>query len=1722
MRVLSACLLVCALATAAAAAPADGNRLTYLDELNPWYPHRQFARLTTPQWVGEAGVEAVVVLAIDDMRGHEKWEAYLRPILERLQQIDGRAPVSIMTCQIDPADPHLQKWLAEGLSLEVHTYDHPCPLLGKGDLGKAKETYDRCVDLMNDVAGNRPVAFRTPCCDSLNTVSPRFFAEIFNRSTPAGRFLEIDSSVFNFFTANDPDLPREIVLDGKGHDRFQKYLPFDRTFVNTIRDYPYPYVIGGLCWEFPCVAPSDWSAQHLQKPNNPLTVTDLKLALDATVARQGVFNLVFHPHGWIRAEQINELIDHAVARYGGRVKFLTFREALDRLNKNLLAGQALRGSFPHPPLAAPGAGFDRGVRILDLNADGYLDVVSGNRELRQTRVWLPAANSWTTCGFPVDLVEHIPDGAPRPTHSRFGIGPEGRVWLLARDESTGGLWEFGRAGWINRADALAGLEIDGVPVATARGGRDQGVRLRDLDGDGITECLVGNPTQSAVFGWSMQQRRWQKLPFGLPAGATIVDEAGRDAGLRFVDLDEDGYDDVVLSNEAGFCVNLFESPEKGWSHQVVAGQRTDDAGIPPFVVNGTNNGAWFSDRHLWLQNEHTDKLKDLVDRRSFGDILKEVEPRPKSPRASLESIVVRPGFRVEQMASEPLTMDPVAFAWGADGRLWVVEMADYPLGIDGKGTPGGRVRYLEDRDGDGHYDSSTLFLDGLRYPNGVMPWRKGVLVTCAPEIFYAEDTDGDGRADVRKSLYRGFGEGNPQHRVNGLRWGLDNWVYCANGDSGGGIESLITGEKVNIGGRDFRIRPDEGLIEAQTGQTQFMRERDDWGNWFGNSNANPMYHFALDEHYMRRNPHFAPPDPRVQVSLAPGAAPVFPLSRTLPRFNDHNAANRFTSACSAIIYRDDLFDPAFAGNSFVSEPVHNLVHREVVFADGFTFHSRRADDEDRSEFLVSSDNFFRPTMIRVGPDGALWVADMYRQVIEHPEWIPKDAQARYDLRSGADKGRIYRIFPVGVEPRPLPRFDKLDTPGLVAALASPGGWQRDIVQQLLIERDDPAAVPLLKAMLSNAASPTLARLHALGTLDGLKAIDAELLRQNVGIHPGIDRHIVRLSEPLLDQTPELARAIAGLVETDDPQLLMQLAYTLGEWHSRDAGRSLGRLAQRSTASQTGTAFFHAAILSSANRENLPGLVDAVLTPDGEMDALGDLVRQVVMLAVVMESDAALTPLARSLSAADDRVTVWRLAVLEGLFDGLHRRHLSLKELAAAAPETARESLSRVGNSLASARGVAGDAAAPENLRLRAIGLLGRFDDERPADIEALERLLSPQTPVAVQSAAVGALAATGAAQVPKLLLSGWPGYGPDLRGQVVDLLIGREAWLKELLAEIESQNVAANAIDAARRQRMLEHPDEAIRREAQQLLAGAVNADRQQVVDRYRQATGLAASAERGAAVFKKSCSACHRMADVGHVVGPDLSALTDRSPQAMLTAIFDPNRAVEAKFLNYTAVTTGGVIYTGILASETGNSITLLASDAKEISILRTDLDALASSNKSLMPDGLEKDLSPQDTADLLAWLGGFRPPRKVFDGNEPKLVRPEGLRGELWLLAKDCEIYGKTLVFEVQYGNLGYWQSDDDHAAWSFEIVRPGRYDLSLDYACDDGAAGQAVAVDIAGQRLTSKVPGTGNWDSYRQLQLGQVELAAGVQPLVVRPDGRLAGPLIDLKSVRLRPVK
>jgi hypothetical protein len=603
---------------------ADANRLTYLNDMHPYYPDVNFPKLITPQWVGDEEVEAVVILAIDDMRDSQKYEAYLRPILQRLKQIDGRAPVSIMTCSVNPDDDQLQSWLGEGLSIEIHTRDHPCPLLQKSNFAAAKETYEACIEQMASIPNNVPVAYRMPCCDSLNTVSPRFFTEIFNRTTPGGKFLQIDTSVFNVFTADDPEIPKELLIDPDGKPKFQKYVPYDRSFVNTIENYPYPYVIENLCWEFPCLAPSDWSAQHHHGvKNDERTVRDLKAAIDITVIKQGVLNLVFHPHGWIRNDQVVELIDHAVAKHGPKVKFLTFREALDRIDENLLAGRSLRNRD----------GGDSLIRLLDLDHDGFLDVViPDSPEKLVTRAWDSQRSEWIQSEHHHSwnlATKKVPDGNVQfVTFSDAGgvaffhhaVDPSQQTGEIDALMFDAGRWQTGQPLQQLMSAKHTSTSRDGIRIAR---------QFRDLDGDGTPEFLSAAEDFRGGLRWNAANETWEPLPFSLPEKLSWLTPEGTDAGLRFVDINADGRDDIVFSNHARYGVWLWKDMQTGWSIEALSGRRGErppEEEIPMIVrEDGSNNGAWFHSKHMWVQNEDTAELPNLVDRRSFEWLLRNLE-----------------------------------------------------------------------------------------------------------------------------------------------------------------------------------------------------------------------------------------------------------------------------------------------------------------------------------------------------------------------------------------------------------------------------------------------------------------------------------------------------------------------------------------------------------------------------------------------------------------------------------------------------------------------------------------------------------------------------------------------------------------------------------------------------------------------------------------------------------------------------------------------------------------------------------------------------------------------------------------------------------------------------------------------------------------------------------------------------------------------------------------
>ncbi len=993
-------------------------------------------------------------------------------------------------------------------------------------------------------------------------------------------------------------------------------------------------------------------------------------------------------------------------------------------------------------------------------------------------------------------------------------------------------------------------------------------------------------------------------------------------------------------------------------------------------VVGAEGGQVLTERTIESIKELFTTLKPVVHQTKKEPIpnVPEPESQPMSPAESMAVTHVRAGYEIQLVAAEPLLKDPVAIAWGADGKLWVVEMADYPMGMDGKGKPGGRIKFLEDSNGDGKYDRSTLFLVGISFPNGIMPWRNGILVTAAPEIFYAEDTNGDGRADKREVLFSGFQEGNQQLRVNGLRWGLDNWVYCASGAHHGGygadrfIKAVKTKTKVSLGSRDFRFLPDTSQIDPQSGPSQFGRNRDDWGNWFGEQNSHPLWHFVLKDHYIRRNPHFAAPDPRKQI-VVPRNPKVYPAKAPQKRFHSFQQSGRFTSACSAMIYRDELLFPRNQNqHAFTCEPFHNLVQHNVITDEGVSFATHRDPAEKEIDFFASKDRWCRPVMARTGPDGALWVVDMYRYMIEHPQWLTPEGREELKpfYRHGDDRGRIYRIVKIGTKSRTIPNLNKLKTSELVQVLNSPNGIQRDLATKILQWKNDQSALKPLEQLVKESDNP-LGRLHALCTLDGLGLLTPQLLKHALGDqHAGVRRHAIRLAEPLANQNPELITKALHLTTDPDAKVRLQLAYSLGEWSGKENAQALAMLAIANAKAP----YLSAAITSSINKKNINKVLLLVLSERQNPEA-GRLVGRLLALSVAFgnhqDTLAGLKTIVQ-IKNVDD--LPWQYETVAGLLDALKRHRTSLPKVVSQEGDSEQKLLKQVATLTAHARKTVFNEQASERHRTSAIRLLGRDSDQRTQDIRHLGELLIPQTPPAIQIAIAKHLGTLSDSTIGDVLLSGWKSHGPTLRAEILRLLATRREWLIQLLDAIEQENVSRADINASTRQTLSVYRDKKIRTRITKLLASSGNADRRKVLLAHQNVLKLNGSATRGMIVFKKRCAACHKLDNVGHDIGPNLRSITDRKPSSLLTSILDPSASVDGKYVTYVAVTQAGLTYTGMLASETGNSITLVAQENKKQTILRSQIDEILSTGKSLMPDGLEKDVTHQDFADLIAYI--------------------------------------------------------------------------------------------------------------------------------------------------------
>jgi mono/diheme cytochrome c family protein/glucose/arabinose dehydrogenase len=535
---------------------------------------------------------------------------------------------------------------------------------------------------------------------------------------------------------------------------------------------------------------------------------------------------------------------------------------------------------------------------------------------------------------------------------------------------------------------------------------------------------------------------------------------------------------------------------------------------------------------------------------------------PLAPEEALKKFYMPPGYRVELVASEPMVHEPVMIDWDADGRMWVVEMPGFMPDIQATSerTPVGKIVVLEDTNTDGRMDKRTVFQDGLVLARWLKILDRGVLVAEPPNLWLFQDTNGDLRADRKELVTNLYGrrEANVEHNANSLLWALDNWMYTSEVD-------------IYLRLKNGRFDVQRTLSRGQWGITQ-----DDAGRIYRNTNESALHVDLIPARYFLRNPNLL----RTRGShesltgLNGELNTVWPIRPTRGVNRGYQSGilrpdgtlARFTAVCAPVVYRGDRLPAELYGNMFVVDPAVNLVSRIILSDSPNGLVARKAYEDVRGEFLASTDELFRPVNLSMGPDGTLYVVDMYRGIIEHKGYLTeylRDYVLSHKLEQLTSRGRIYRIVHETTRRDGPPAMSRATSARLVELLAHPNGWRRDMAQQLLVERGDASVVPALRT-LADSASDVRTRLHALWTLDGLDSIEPATVLRALN-HPSRDVRVsaLRLAERWLnDPAHPIHEAVLKRLDDTDWAVRRQLAATLGEFPPGSKEAALATILER--------------------------------------------------------------------------------------------------------------------------------------------------------------------------------------------------------------------------------------------------------------------------------------------------------------------------------------------------------------------------------------------------------------------------------------------------------------------------------------------------------------------------------------------------------------------------------
>lgn len=825
------------------------------------------------------------------------------------------------------------------------------------------------------------------------------------------------------------------------------------------------------------------------------------------------------------------------------------------------------------------------------------------------------------------------------------------------------------------------------------------------------------------------------------------------------------------------------------------------------------------------------------------------QSEPMSPEESLKQIQLDGDYEAQLVAAEPLVLDPVECTWDAQGRLYVADMRDYPLGPPNAGDPWlSRVQLLTDEDGDGRMDKAVTFADHVDHVQGLLPYDGGLIATTRTQILFLKDTDGDGKADVIKPLIKGFNPRHSQLQVSAPRWGPDGCVHFNNGLDAKEIYPAEDSKKViNVPGSNFKWDPRTGAIEPTGGKGQYGGAFDDWGHHFYCSNRNPLMFTVMPYEAMLRNPHAGITQNFEDIAPFGAETRVFPLKITHTTADAHAGTN--TACCGLGVYRG-LLMPDLKNNVFVPDPTGQLISRYKIGPNGASFKGTRVGE--RTEFFRSADEWCRPVNFTTGPDGAIYVCDIYRRWIDHARFFPEEFVKTHDMRQGENHGRIWRIVPKGTK--------KLvaATPGQYHAIPETG-WGEVPAEHA--ER----ALFLKVASITGAAE--------------LAAI--------LGSHA---------------EDPWMARMVAASASKQMGQVLSQLNESFYQTFSENKTATIRT--------------FAAGAVADADAEDVKALLALLQKDPGQL-------------------------------------VWWKPALLLGLAKLPAGHHEAAKEVAALQ--------SKIDEVIAS-------PATPVDQRLAVLPLLGqrKWDAVKPV----VMKLYTSNQPPEITTATLALLKKFPAPSTAPLIYELLPKVGPALKRDLVPVLTANATTALELFKRMEKGEFPTAWVDVETRWRYQRGTTEMA--ELAKKLFGEASSDRAAVVKDYMAASTHPGDAKKGQAVFASICIACHKHGALGVDVGPPLSDVKVKPPEALLSDILDPNRMFEARWSAYQIDMNDGRTLSGLVQSESGDNVVVAMMGGAKETLQRSAIKEMKSLDRSLMPPGLEAAISKEQMSDLLAFLLG------------------------------------------------------------------------------------------------------------------------------------------------------